>query len=33
MLELRDAYLYNTKQGIGQFAEDTQDILYGWGWA
>jgi hypothetical protein len=32
MLELRDAYLYNSKQSLGQFVEDGQKILYGWGW-
>jgi hypothetical protein len=32
VLELRDAHLYTTKQGIGQFVEGGQDVLHRWGW-
>jgi hypothetical protein len=32
MLELRDAYLYNTKQRLGQYVEDGETVLWKWGW-
>jgi hypothetical protein len=32
MLELRDAYLYNTKQSLGQYVEDGEKIPQSWGW-
>jgi hypothetical protein len=32
VLELRDAYLYDTKKSLGQLVEDGEDALYRWGW-
>jgi hypothetical protein len=32
VLELRDAYLYDTKKSLGQLVEDGEDALYRWRW-